>query len=81
MFKSKCWWNPRNNEIKPAVIKVSMRCSNCRKNDIYVDDMNTTSQYIISTFALITMLHHVYMLWIIKNHEQLKYNIDIQNPD
>ena len=27
------------------------------------------------------MLHHVGMLWIIENHEQLKYDVDIQNSD
>ena len=27
------------------------------------------------------MLHHVGMLWIIENHEQLKYDIDIENSD
>ena len=27
------------------------------------------------------MLHHVGMLWIIENNEELEYNMDIQNPD
>ena len=27
------------------------------------------------------MLHHVGMLWIIENHEQLKYDMDIHNSD
>ena len=27
------------------------------------------------------MLHHVGMLWIIENHEELKYDMDIQNSD
>ena len=48
---------------------------------IEVDNMNTTYQDIITTFALNTMLHHVGMLWIIENHEQLKYYMDIQNSE
>ena len=27
------------------------------------------------------MLHHVGMIWIIENHEDLKYDMDIQNSD
>ena len=27
------------------------------------------------------MLHHVYILWIIENHEQLKYDMDEQNSE
>ena len=27
------------------------------------------------------MLHHVGMLWIIENHEELKYDMDIQHSD
>ena len=30
-------------------------------------------------FLLNTMLHHVGMLWIIENHEELKYDMDIKN--
>ena len=39
--------------------------------------MTTTYQDIITTFVLNTMLHHVSMLWMIENHEQLKYDMDI----
>ena len=28
-----------------------------------------------------TILHHVGMIWIIENHEELKYDIDILNSD
>ena len=48
---------------------------------IDVDNMNITYQDIIKNLVLNTMLHHVDMLWIIGNHEQLRYNMDIQNPD
>ena len=46
---------------------------------IDVDIPDTTYQEIITKFLLNTMLHHVGMLWIVENHEELKYNMDIQN--
>ena len=48
---------------------------------IDVDIINTTSQYIIPTFALITMLNHVGMLWIVETYEQLKYYTDKHNSE
>ena len=48
---------------------------------IDVDNMNANYQDIITTFVFNTMLHHVGMLWIIKNHEQLQYDMDLQNSD
>ena len=32
-------------------------------------------------FLLNKMLHHVGMIWIIENHEDLKYDMEIQNSD
>ena len=46
-----------------------------------VDIMNTIYQDIITTFVLNIMLHHVGMLWIIKNYEKLRYDMDEQNLD
>ena len=43
--------------------------------------MNTTYQYIITTFVLDTMLRHVGMVWITENDKQLKYDMDEQNSD
>ena len=43
--------------------------------------MNTTYQDIITTFVLNTMLHHIGMLCIIENHEQLQYDMDIKKSD
>ena len=48
---------------------------------INVDILYTTYQEIITNFALNRMLHHVGMLWIIEYHEELKYDMDIQNSD
>ena len=48
---------------------------------IDVDILDTTYKEIITTFLLNTMLHHVHMLWIIENNEELKYDMDIQNSD
>ena len=46
---------------------------------IDVDLLKTNYQEIITTFVLNKMLHHVGMIWIIENHEQLQYDMDIQN--
>ena len=63
-----------------TVVKVAIRCSNFGKETmIDVDNINTTYQYIFTTFVLNTMLHRVGLCWIIENHEQLKYDMDIQN--
>ena len=44
---------------------------------IDVDLLETNHQDIITTFVLNTMLYHVGMIWIIKNHEGLKYDMGI----
>ena len=41
--------------------------------------LETNYQEIITTFVLNTMLHHVGMIWMIENHEDLKYDMEIQN--
>ena len=80
MFNIKLWWNPREDDIKQTVLKVDIRCINCGKETmIYVENLNTTYKDIITTFVLNTMLHHVGMLWIVENHEELKYDMDIKN--
>ena len=82
MFKIKCWWNTRGYEIKHTGVKVAIRWIDCGKETIIdVDIMNTTYQDIITTFVLNTMLHHVGILWMIENHEQLQYDMEIQNSD
>ena len=59
MFKIKCWWNPREDDIKQIVVKVSITCGNCgEKTMIDVDNIHTTYQDIITTFVLNTILHH-----------------------
>ena len=82
MFKIKCWWNPRENDLKQTVEKVAIRYGNCGKEAmIDVDILDTTYQELITNFVLNKMLHHVDMLWIVENHEELKYDMDIQNLD
>ena len=59
-----------------------MRCSNCGKETmIYLDLLENYYQEIITTFVLNTMLHRVGMIWIIENHEDLKYDMELQNSD
>ena len=41
----------------------------------------TDYQEIITTFVLNTMLHHVGMIWIIENHENLKYDAEVKKSD
>ena len=54
------------DEIKHTGVKIAIRCGNFEKEKmIDVDMLNTTYQYIITTFVLNKMLHHVGMLWII----------------
>ena len=63
---------------KKTGVKVAIRCSDCGKEtmiDVYI--MNTTYQDIITTFVLNKILHHVSMLWIIENNDQLQYDVDI----
>ena len=48
---------------------------------IDLDLLEDYYQEIITTFVLNTMLHHVGMIWIIENNEDLKYDMDIQNSD
>ena len=48
---------------------------------INVDILDTTYQYIITTFLLNTILHHVCMLRIIETHEQLQYDMDENNSE
>ena len=46
---------------------------------IDVNYLNTIYQDIIKTFVLNKMLNYVGMLWIIKTHEQLQYDMDKYN--
>ena len=48
---------------------------------IDVDLLETNQKEIITNFVLNKILHHVGMIWIIENHEDLKYAMDIQNSD
>ena len=80
MFRIKCWWDPMEDDLKQTVVKVDIICSNYGKETVIdVENFNTTYQDIITTLVLNKMLHHVGMLWIIENYEELKYDMDIQN--
>ena len=48
---------------------------------IDMDLLESNYQEIITTCILNTMLHRVVMIWIIENHEDLKYDMEIQNSD
>ena len=54
------------NYIENCLKDLFVRCNNGAKETmIYMDNMNTTYQDIITSFVLNTVLHHVGMLWII----------------
>ena len=46
---------------------------------IDLDILETDYQEIIINFVLNAMLHHVGMIWIIENDEDLKYDMELQN--
>ena len=83
MFKIDCWGNNKcKDDQKQTLEKVAREFSNCGKEtmiDLYL--LETNYQEIITNFVSNTMLHHVGMIWIIENHEYLKYDMDLQNYD
>ena len=63
MFKIKCQWNTREDEIKNTGVKFAIRCSNRGKETmIDVDNMNTTYQDLITAFPSNTILYYVGIL-------------------
>ena len=48
---------------------------------IDLDLLESDYQETITTSVLNTMLHHVDMIWIIENHEDLKYDMESENSD
>ena len=48
---------------------------------IDLDLLETEYQEIISTLVLNSMLHHFGMIQIIENHEDLNYEMELQNSD
>ena len=83
MFGIKCWLNKKEKyDLKQTVEKVSIRCSNFgKKTMIDLNPLEANYQEIITNFALDTILQHVGMIWIIENHEDLKYDMEIQYSD
>ena len=68
--------------IKKTAGNVSIRCNNFGKETmIDLDILETDYQKIITSFVLKKMLHHVGMIWMIENHEDLKYDMESQNSD
>ena len=81
MFHISCWYI-KGHYDKNKVENIAIRCSNCEKETmIYMDNMNTTYQDIITPFVWNKVLHHVGMLWPIETHEKLKYDTENHNSD
>ena len=71
MFQIICWYN-KGHDDQNKVENIAISCSNCGKETmISMNNMNTTYQYIITSFVLNEALQHVGMLWIIETHEKL----------
>ena len=76
------FWYDNEPYDKKDVKVIDIRCSNCRKEKVLsTNNMNTNYGDIITSFVLNTLLHHVGMSWLIKNHEELKYVIYEHNQD
>ena len=81
MFSIRCWYNKVHDD-QNKVENIAIRCSHCGKETmIYMDNINAKYQYIITSFVLNTVLHHVGMSWIIERNEQLKYDMEKNNSD
>ena len=81
MFQMRFWYDkePANQNYAKVI---AMRCINCGKEKgLSMNNMNTKYKYIITSFLLNTLLHHVVMSWIIETHNQLKYDMDKNNPN
>ena len=71
MFHILCWYN-KGHDDQNKVEHISIMCGNCGKETgLSMDVMNTKYKYIITSFLLSTVLHHVGMLWIINTNKHL----------
>ena len=62
MFQMLFWYNKEHDD-QNNVENVAIKCSNCGKETgLYMKILNTNYKYIITSFVLNTVLHHVGML-------------------
>ena len=81
MFQISFWYN-KGYYDQSKVKHIAIRCSNSGKQTgLYMDNMNTKYKYIITSFLLNKVLHHVVLSRIIKTNKQLQYDIDKHNSD
>ena len=68
MFQMRFWYDNKHDDQNDMKI-ISIRCSNRRKEKgLSMNNMNTNYKYIITSFVLNKVLHHVGMSWIIETH-------------
>ena len=73
MFQMRFLYDNEHDDQNNVKI-IAIRFSNCGKETVLsMKKTNTNYKYIIPSFVLNTLLHHVGMSWIIETHEQLKY--------
>ena len=68
MFHIHCWYNQVHDD-QNTVENICIRCNSFVKETmISMNNINTTYQYIITSFLFNTLLHHVGMLWTIETY-------------
>ena len=81
MFQIRFWYNTEPDDQNNVTI-IALRYIDCGKETgLSINNMNNNYKYIITSFLLNTLLHHVGISWIIETHKQLKYDRDKYNLD
>ena len=75
------FWYDKEPDDQDDVKIIALKCSNCGKTGLSINNMNTKYKDIITSFALNILLDHVGMSLLIERHEQLKYDMGKDNPN
>ena len=71
MFQIRFWYDKEHDD-QNNVENIAIIFINCGKETgLSMKNMNTNYKYIITSFVLNTVLHHVGMSWIIKKNQHL----------
>ena len=80
MFQIHIWYNKEHYD-QNNVENIVIRCSNCgSETGLSTNNMDTNYKDIITSFVLNTVLHHVYMSWIIVTNQHFEYYMDKRTP-
>ena len=71
MFQMRFWYN-KGHDDQNNVENIAIKCSNCVKENILsMKNINTNYKYIITSFVLNAVLHHVVVQWTIETKQHL----------